>query len=613
MQTRKFRIVAALAAGLLATAPCARSQSVFGVVEMDSWGAFSSNLAAFCQSAGLPFALIGLNAMTGPMLKAPNLAGVDVGKQVRVYLLIKTKNEKLQPAVVIALPVAGTGTAYLDTLRDAFTTASEIGSAHVFSGPKGPVPARRLAVVVANGVALVGSDAADADAVAAALRANSVPAFTKLPADIRVGIDVQAVLPMMEQASGKLRGRLGQGPMAAPPGAPDPAVILGAEMDGALALFRQVKRVSLGIKADASAATILTALEVKPGTTLAAMLQRLRPPSERYTGLLPPDALFGVVGGGLAIMDPLAKPYGELIVKMYQGMPGLAGIGPAMRDLMMKMVGLYAGDYAVGLLKDARGKGVLFVEIAAVTDAAKARQIFRDGLAMASDVYKQMPMGLSITSLPDRVHAGVPVSTLRYAFAPPTNAAPGMALPLEMLGPIFEKLAMEYAFVDKDLVFTAGRAGAIDQVIDRLRQPGNPEFYRKSRALFGDGTTPPVEVGHLDITAALPAILPLVPGVKAEQLTTLPPPGAGLGTIEYCRNGAWIGELRVPVSEIRALMATMPMLQSLVPAMGGGGEGEEEAPAPAAQPAPAQRTPGPRTGPRPLPRPLPAPAPEPAP
>jgi hypothetical protein len=615
MQSRRFPFAAALCAIVLAWAPLARSQGVFGVVEMDSWGGFSSNLAAFCQSAELPFALINLNALAGPALRAPNLAGVDLRRPIRIYLLLKSKNGKPEPAAVIGLPVSDNGTAYLDTLRGAFATAAENNGAHVFSGPRGMMlRARRAAVVVTNGVALVADAAADAAAAADALRANAVPAFGKMPADVRVGLDMAALLPLVERAADEMHDRMGKMP-APQPGMPDPGAVLDAEMEAAVSFCRQVGKLSLGFKADAAAATITASLDARPGTTLEGVLQQQRPPSERYMGLLPPDALFGVVGGGLGGMNLLAKPYAALMEKMYRGIPGMAGTAGAMRDLLMKTAGMNAGDYAVGLIRDARSaRDVVFVEVVAIADPAKAGQVMREGLAMANDMYKGMPIGLSVETLPARVHAGVPVTAFRYRVTEPTNAAPGMAFPMPTaaINGFLAKLSFEYAILDKDIVVAAGRAGAIDQVIDRMRLPGGPAFGRKARALFGDISAPPTEIGHMDLTAALPVVLRLIPGVDTNALAMLPPPGDGLGTIEFRRGNSWVGALRVSASEVRALAAAVPAMQALMSPGGTPGDAEDPDAAPAAvKPAPVRRGPGPRPLPRPAPRPMPAPAPGP--
>lgn len=610
MQTRVSRLALVLAAGLLAAAPCVRAQSVFGVVEIDSWSACSSNLAAFCQASGLPFALTGMNTLAGPMLKAPNLTGIDVRRPIRMYLLFTTQHNQPAPAAVVALPLSGDGATYLDSLRDAYETTSQNGAAHVFTEPKGQGSwGRRLAVVATNGMALVGEHAEDALAVAAALRTNGVPVVEDAAADIRASFDIQALLPFVEHAADGMRARFANLPPAGmPSGGPNPAAILGAEMDAGLNVLRQIRRIALGFKADGDNGTLLACVDLKPGSTLAAAAHELRPPSERYTRLLPPGTLFGAVGGGLTGMNVLAKPYGDFMAKVYQAMPGMPGMADTMRTLMARFMGLYTGDYAIGLLPDARTGGVLLAEIFAVSDGDKARAIHREALAMAHDAYQSM--GLAIASLPVRTHGDVEVNAFQYRLAPPASNAPGpaLAMPMALLAPFLTKLTMEYAVIDKDLVFVAGRAGAIDQVIDGVRKGGDPQFYHNARALFGEGATPPTEVTHLDLVAALAPILKLLPGVDAAQLAALPPAGEGLGTVTYRRGDAVLWALRVSTSEIRALTQTAPALKKafpmgfmpgLMPGAGAGGN----FPPPRVRGAPRPAAPDPQ----PVPAPQPAP------
>lgn len=584
---RLFSVSAAVMAAAATFAQTAQPETApvaLATVEMNGWSTFSSNLSVFCQSSGIPFALTGLSGRMGPAIYAPNLTGIDVTRPVRLYAL-RTSGKK--PATVLALPLTDDGTVYLGALRECFQSEMQNGTATVLSDPSGAIHEGSLSIVVAGGTAWVSDRTVLAQAAAKAAPAGMQ---AQAPGDIRIAVDVQALLPLIEANTNKAHRAMTTPPPGAPGMPADPAAIVDAEMQALVEICRQVRRLDIGIRLNGDGGTLTTTVEALPDTPLASILHQQHPPSARYTALIPADAFFGCAGGGLAGLNQLAKPYGELMARIYSAMPGLSGASDAMRGVMSRMLGIYAGDYAVAVMPDARSNGVLFAEIVALKDPAKAGEILREGMSAATNFYQQAPFGLDLTSLPARVYAGATITSFRYRPTAADPANPAMA-PMMMLAPFLQRMTVEQTIVGQDLIMTIGRVGGIDQIVDRVRSNNNtPRFYRNARQLFGESAAAPAEISHLSLSAALPQILKLMPSVNPQMLATLPPPGQGIGTLTLVRDNSAVWVLRVTPSEVRALMQSGPVLQQAVmSAMMGGMMGGPGAGMPNARPRPPKR------------------------
>ncbi len=561
MKMRCLFVRSALIIFFLSMATGSHAQSVFGTCEIDSWNACSSNLAAFCQVVGLPFALTGMDKVAGTVLRAPHLAGVQVQRPIRLYLLLGSGTKSTTPSSVAALPLIDNGTAYLASLRNTFQTITTNASISLFSNPDEPrTPAEHLAVLITNQVALVGETAEDVAALALALRTNGVPVFEKLSADLRIGLDMARLAPLLEQGSKVMRHQMAQQPMPNQPGQPEPAKLVGSELDAALAIARQIRQISLGVKVDGANATLLIRVDPISGSILAAAMQETRPPSERYTRLLPANALFGVAGGGLTAANVLIKPYANFIVQFYKGIPGMADKGIAVRDLLLQSTALYTGDYALEIQSDNRANGVFFAEIIAVSDADQARKGIRNNIALATQAETNAPLGFCTVALPDRAYAGAEIQS--YSYRTQTHSMDPMEqrlMPAAMILSFLTNCTFEQTVVGKDLLVTVGRAGAMDQLIDRVKQGGDSQFYDTTRSLFSDTAQQPTEVSRLDLSAAISTLLPMLPGDFGNRMPQLPP-GRGLGTLTMRQDHSMLMMMRISTPEVRSLVQAVSVM-----------------------------------------------------
>ena len=68
-----------------------------------------------------------------------------------------------------------------------------------------------------------------------------------------------------------------------------------------------------------------------------------------------------------------------------------------------------------------------------------------------------------------------------------------------------------------------------------------------------DSAAQPTEISHLDLAAAIPLLLNMLPGDLGSRLPALPP-GKGLGTIDIRHGHSMVSMLRITTPEIRSLV-----------------------------------------------------------
>jgi hypothetical protein len=148
------------------------------------------------------------------------------------------------------------------------------------------------------------------------------------------------------------------------------------------------------------------------------------------------------------------------------------------------------------------------------------------------------------------------------------------------------------AEVDKDWVTVMGPPHEIEAVIDRVRKGGDAQFANRARALFGETKAQPTEIGLLSLSGLLSHLVRLSPGMTPEALSSLPPPGGGVGFAEYRRDSCAIWALRLTSSELKSHKGRAPAAQGSMMNLIMG--------APGGAPMPGQTMPPPRRPRRPI-------------
>lgn len=567
--------LAVAAAGSLLTVLPAQAQRIFGMAEVDNIPAVISNLTAFSQSAGFTGAPLPAKQTSRELYGSANPDDLDPVRPVRIYFVLPAGTVGLSrtsaPTGVRELPVLGDGGAFVAHLGADYVESPGQGTVRFFSSASRPGKEPCVAVLPKEGVALLGSDAAAVREAVQAVQSGGLPNLPRVMGAARVSIDVARVLPLAEQAF-----EAGRKQMQSAPGMTNTLAVLDVEAEGALAILRQLKGIAIGFQPAAEQSTLFLRVDARPGTLAAACLACMKPASARYEAMIPADAFFGMTGGGADMLRVIANPYADYIRRLFRAMDGMPGMGSmagqmsGVQDLVRKSANLYAGDYAFAVLPATRTNGLLLAQVLAVTDPALARTQMRDSLKLADKMYKGAFAGLTLVPLPDRTYAGVEILSYRYQYSP-TNSPELVNLPgawaAIMQGPvmgILGKCVVEQAVVDKDWVTVMGSPHEIEAVIDRVRKGGDAQFANRARALFGETQAQPTEIGLLSLSGLLSHLVRVSPGLPPEALSSLPPPGGGVGFAEYHKGSCAIWALRLTSSELKSLKGIAPAAKGLM-------------------------------------------------
>lgn len=569
MMKRMFRTGAVVSLLICAALSSAYAQTdVFGVVEISSWNACTSNVLSLCRASVIPLQQESLNQIILPILHVPNLENVDRQNPIRLYLINKSQRERKSSSLVLALPLTDTD-AYLNILSNAYATVVQTNGCCSFRIPMHPGEyPEKLHVIMINHLAVVGETLEDTLLLSRRLEAKTAPSIKNITADISASINIQMLMPMLEKNLSKARADVSKTPHPNKnPTNEATAAVLGTEMDTLLDILRQIRGLEIGLKMDAQAGSLLTCIDAKPDSMLAAILNKGHAPKDRYLSILPPETLIGSVGGTLAGMDLLAKPYMDFTTKILQAMPMAQPYDFTNRQaILTDLLKQYTGDYTWGLLPNAHTNGLVFAGVFAISDAGKMSETLKTLQCPTNSYWKQNPYGFSLTSLPERVYSGITVQAYHYQLLPSTNTL-NADLPLgshEALS-LLAKLTIERAFVGKDLVEVYGSPGDIDPIIDRVQAKNNTlGFFKKAYACLEKKSPQPMDISYIRLSEAIPALLGLCDKVTPEQKAMLPKPGEGLVSYSYCRDNLQFGALRITTSEIRAMIQTVPALSLML-------------------------------------------------
>ena len=564
MHAMKRLSVSVIVIAVCVAAAAAAPGRVAAVIEVKSISQLEADIASAAAGLQLPAPGDDLTATIAKAINAPGLAGIDRGKPFKAFVLFPATLGQgapltaLQPGFVVSLPVQADGQAYLSAVAGQYAQTEKIDLLSHFSGPKTPgfgsLP--EIYAAPAKGCILAGPDREAVEQIAGMLAKGETDLVKahSLPGTIRAALDVQAFVPVVEAAMQQAMAAMENAPQMGGGQGPNPAEILKAEMEALLGIMKQTHTYSLGARAAGGVIDIYSGTTPVPGTKLAAVIDGMAPPSALYRSILPQDALLQVVGSGMDAMDVVAEPYADLVGKIYAGMPApMNQLGPLIKQQMEQLKGLFAGDYAIGVLPD-RGQGIGFIQVQAVKDATKAREVSLGMLRDYDKTYGKAMPGISIGLGEPRTHAGVQVFPYDYkidaaAFAQtagPASPFPGM----------FSSFKGEIAFVDKHLLYSLGPPQVMNATIDRVKQGvGTPAMPALFSRLFRQTSVKPVGYHSLSLVKLLKGLLGLLPTVTPQTLAMVPDSDSGIAGYSFRRQDTLVGVMRIGMSEIASVKA----------------------------------------------------------
>lgn len=557
----------------------ASSEQIAAVVEVESISRLIADIDSVAGTLYLSSQGDKIMGNLERMFGSPGLAGIDTNKTFHAYVLlpksesvppppglpseVSTKKESSadrEPAVVFVLPLKDKGKLYLQSVSKSFERSEKIKTAYHFSVPRlqRPEASPDLYVMIAEGNAIVGPDLDNIEAIEIEVvkKGTEVTPLQSLPGAIRLGIDVQACLPLIKRSICRCADAISQSPLSATPGTKvDPAKMLEAESEALLAVLRQIKSFSIGIGVRSKAVEIYNRIAPVPETILAGILKNLTPPSDKYLSALPADAYLAVAGSGMNAIDEIIEPYCDMLGKMYAAMgPETSETGAQIQNSMRSMKGMYSGEYAIGVIPGADGKGISLVEIFAVNDSVKMQKLMEETFSTYNEKYGKLMRGMTITTNEPRTYKDVKISSYSYSVDP--SAQEPVPLPDWL-----KNLKLEMAFVGNDMIFTMHPPAVMNAAIDRLKN-GGARLDRSSlfTGLFPQMSAKPVKVYGLSLVSLIKAALGAIPNANVQMLAMIPDSAGGLGGYSIKKDDNLLGVMRISMSEMTALKNSLPLI-----------------------------------------------------
>ncbi len=548
------------------------------IIEAESADALIANLVTAGGALGQPMLSEAmLSGILGGMINAPGFVGIDTAKPIQLHVMLPAGDkdgaefspEELRPISALILPLQGNGQGYAAAVASAFPKVDTVGAIQHFvrDAMPGVMPAKELYMATESGHAIIGEQLDAVESIRDLLkqRSGKLPAVS-FPGVLHATLDMDACIPYVETAVRQMVTAMRQQPM--PPEVPmDPASILAAEGDALLAFMRELRSYSLGISASPDAIKLLDRIVPKPGTKTANWVAGMGAPSAATLSVIPADALFASVGSGMNMMDQLAEPYADLMEQIYGSMgPPMDKMGPVIRKMMLDLKGVYAGDFAVGVVPAVDGKGVAFVETIALVDPAAAKRRMDEMLATFNTSFGEAMQGVQLVTLPSRSYKGTEIQL--FAYKVDRDAAPAAAQPFQPASMKWiEGLRWELAYVGNDLVYCGGGPAIMDATLERLaKKSGTPLTQSDAfRKLFPTTKGTPVELHTLSLTKLIKSLLLTVPELPPALLASIPEGSAGMAGYSIVSQGALIGIDRISFDEITALQGIIPTLSTAMP------------------------------------------------
>lgn len=519
-----------------------------------------------------------MRGAVGGMLNVPGLAGIDTSKPVQVHVFLPEVKagdpgftpDKLIPFAALVLPLSDNGQAFSSAVKSQFPVTKKTGSVHHFSNPGDGemIPPQELYLAALGNRVILCKQPGAAEVALASLKASGAPSSAiRFPGTVKAHIDIETAVSFVETAMDQMTAMISEQPVPEEM-AMNPAEILDAEAKALIQFMRELRSLTVGIKVSPSSIDFYDRLTPRAGTKTAQWITDLGSPSEQYLSFLPEDALFASVGTGINVIDQIAEPYSELLEKIFGAMgPQFSKLGPVMQEMMVDMKGMYGGDLAMGVIPLKGGSGIGFVEMLAVTDAAKAKEVIDKMYVAFNDSFGESLPGLKMKTEEAREYKGVEIKGYSYdvdAAAQPTNATP-LAMPMPEW---IDDMKWEMAFSGNNVIYTMGKPEVMNAALDGLGGPGKSIAKSGSFAkLFPQTKGTVVEFHTLSISGLIREVLAMLPDMDQAALATIAKDSEGIAGYTQAAKGNLIGVDRISFSEIKAIMGAVPAIQGAMPAI----------------------------------------------
>lgn len=518
-------------------------------LDVRSIEAFLKDVDAFTKALNLPPQR---DTLASVLKGAPHFQGVDWKQPAQLYLFLRSAETSrprqaimtAPPSLVAVMPLEANSRGYLKALQSKLPTSRITDQVlRRAGGGTGPGSNLRYFTVVKEHV-VAAEQRQYFDVVVKRLQAGAaLGTLHEISGSIRAGINVQQCLPLLKESMQAVTATMPtEGNPAMPGMGNNPAEMMKAQMELGLKVLTMFKSFTLGAGMKDGVPEITSGLTPTTDSAIGKIFSNGVTLSDRYLRVLPPDATMTSVGTGMNAFDDFIDPYVKLMEKMGEAAGGAAAVA-----MIKEFKGVYAGEYAVGLVKD--GKSCALVEVFAVTDGPKVRDV----VTKAMNGYTELmgaAQGVAIKPKGKRVHKGVTIYS--YLYSVDIAAASGQPQMAAALPDWFEKIPFELAVTDKDMIYVVGARTVMDATLDRLADPAAPRLDRAQAflKLYPQTKGKPIGVMTLSLMQTLKGLLGCLPPVTKDMLAQIPEIETGIVGYAYQKDNAILGSTKISPDEI---------------------------------------------------------------
>ena len=522
MKFRRIILLVVLAGGCAATARA--ELRLLASATSDSYQSLTYGLSAFCQAAGFPFALTEINDKATDILLIPNLDGVNVQQHLWLFwLLDKRKTEPASEIVSFAvLPTTDNAATTLQALANAYPlqTTEERSAITRYALP--PEQAAEVAVPVLYVAVRRGTVIASTSREAALWAANrplpTPPAgVTPVAGQVRFEFQPEAVAARIAQGGEFLENN----------------ARLGEVAKRALA---DIRALTLVLETTTEGVTARLAVAPVPGTPLARLFLRIRPPDKSFWLMCPDQATVAIVSGGASIRS-IPDTYDTNLSAQAHNAETVLG------DCL-------TGDRAMFICRASATGAMYYAEIMNITNRDVAWK------RACTDPQALLPFETSFRFATNGTRAVQGTTVLDLVRGSFVAAAGSKRNPADMAAFMVRDGGVSVAATSNNLVVTFGATNAIEQLLLRLTNPPPRAMTlpARCRRLLPDLPDAPCFAMLLQPVELVRQIATSLPGVKPELVATLPQPGDGIAAAATCdAEGVLHLTLRVSANEIAHL------------------------------------------------------------
>ncbi len=543
-------------------------------IEVASINEFTTELMSIAGKLSPQTPAAMLPALMGMPIKNPNLAGIDRTKpfQIQIFLPEATGGAAPEsPIFAILLPVLDNGKAYLDLLSQSVSQPIEKNGAKIFRSSSTDA----LYIKVAGDYALICDKEEGLNAVGDNIKISQ-DSLLDVKGTFRIGVIPQSLISYLEKAREMTTSAMSNASATSSP--VEPQKIVDTELSAIISAVKQIEGAALGIKFTDKYIDLNSRLNPVAGSKIAEISKTLKVPAAKYKTIAPKNALYAGYGTGMDSVDFLIEPYSEIMREMYSAMgPQMEGLGDELANIMKSYKGMYAGNYAMGVIPVNNNK-LGFYEVLELNDAKKAESLMLQQYALSGKKFAESSNIEINIATNSRVYKNISITSVSYKpCATSTNMEVPPVSPL-----LLSKLNGEVAYINNDMVYALGGQDVMNTVIDRMLSTSTESDSAQFTELLPAAGGKVVQAYIMHPAEIIKSALSLIPGVDSTMFAGMSQKTGGVAGYIVTNGKDITGIDRISIDEIIAIKHLIPIMRSL--AMGAASQMQMTPPTPAPVP-----------------------------